>query len=183
MAGKKSKAGLEGIRTDVRSLTEAVWALRDQVSFNGAAAAGAASSKRTSPDQDITVDRGTVSVQGSVMAGGVTATWQCSVSATDSLSSDDQTVRVLAAMGHRQRLAILATLIDSPSTVADLVANLALGTTGAAYHHLNVLQAAGLVTQVTRGNFTVAPDQAGVIVSILVGSQVAESVSVSCDGL
>jgi len=39
---------------------------------------------------------------------------------------------LLAAIGHRQRIAILKTILNQPCSAADLVSTLNLGTTGAA---------------------------------------------------
>jgi DNA gyrase subunit B len=182
MAGKKSKGEIEAIRGEVRSLTEAVWALREQVSFNGAAAAAVASPTRAITGADANGEPGNVTIGGAVVApgAGVSMQWDVDVP-IETMLADDTTgaVRLFAAIGHRQRLALLTSLIANPSTVADLVATLDLGTTGAAYHHLNVLQAAGLVTQAQRGIFSVPPAQAAVVISILAGTHVALATVVS----
>ncbi|MGH2530959.1 MAG: ArsR/SmtB family transcription factor [Thermomicrobiales bacterium] len=74
--------------------------------------------------------------------------------ADDLLAQDDQTVaRVLAALGNRQRLALLKAILEKPATAAELVERLGMGTTGQAYHHLKALQAADLIEQEERGLF------------------------------
>ena len=73
----------------------------------------------------------------------------------------------LAAIGHRQRLSILLSLLQQPASVSDLVSSLELGTTGAAYHHLKALQGAGLVMQQERGMFEIAAEQIGFVIGAL----------------
>jgi DNA-binding transcriptional ArsR family regulator len=55
--------------------------------------------------------------------------------------------QVLSALGSEVRLALLRALLEAPRTVAELVAELHLGTTGQAYHHLRELERAGYVEQ------------------------------------
>jgi DNA gyrase subunit B len=74
--------------------------------------------------------------------------------AEDLLAQDDQTVaRVLAALGNRQRVALLKAILEKPATAAELVERLGMGTTGQVYHHLKALQAADLIVQEERGIF------------------------------
>ena len=49
MANKKTKNQIDSIRDDLTALTEAVWALRDQLTFEVAAAAAARSATSISP--------------------------------------------------------------------------------------------------------------------------------------
>ncbi len=173
MAGKKAKGDLDAIRSEVRTLSEAVWALRDQVTLNGTAAA-VSNGVASPPATPITAERGAISVAGSIddPTSGLSVSWSFDGPASAALTGDpERTVRVLAGLGHRQRLAIVTSLLAAPSTVADLVTSLDLGTTGAAYHHLNVLQAANLVTQASRGVFSVPPAEIGLILSILAAIQ------------
>jgi DNA-binding transcriptional ArsR family regulator len=75
-------------------------------------------------------------------------------SADDLLAQDDNAVaRVLAALGNRQRLALLKAILQTPATAAELVERLGMATTGQAYHHLKALQAADLIEQEERGLF------------------------------
>ena len=82
-------------------------------------------------------------------------------------SNVEHHVRQLAAIGHHQRLAILMMLLAGPASANDVVTELAFGTTGAAYHHLNVLQSAGLVQQKQRGTFSLIPQQVPVLLIII----------------
>lgn len=61
----------------------------------------------------------------------------------------------LAALAHPLRLAIMRLLVDGERTVAQLVDELELASTGVAYHHLNQLQGEGWVTSPRRGVWSV----------------------------
>lgn len=90
--------------------------------------------------------------------------------AEDLLGQDDgQVARVLAALGNRQRLALLKAILQKPTSVTELVAQLGLGTTGQAYHHLKALQAADLVEQEQRGLFAIKPHRIQSILLLLAG--------------
>jgi DNA gyrase subunit B len=176
VAGKKGKSDVDGIRTELRSLAEAVWALRNQVSFEAATAAanGHGGHATYRPAADLTEVEG----QGVVMTRGVIrgangeqeVSWEQEVGIDALLAADtDSPAKELAAIGHPQRLAIVKTLLNGPATAAALVSGLELGTTGAAYHHLNVLQGAGLVRQASRGVFELAVERTGAMLTVLAG--------------
>jgi len=189
MAGKKVKSEVEGIRHELQNLSEAVWALREHVTIQTAAAAAADPGKhwKTRPAGNGAADlvvagdsRGTVLTRGLVRDGSGAREYRWDAEATvDALlaTDDDHASRLLAAIGHRQRLAILKRILDTPTTAADLVSALELGTTGAAYHHLNVLQSAGLVTQEGRGLFAVQTERVAALLAILAGIEAAASVT------
>jgi len=192
MAGKKVKNEVEGIRNELQNLSEAVWALREHVTIQTAAAAAASSSSKHhkgKPVEHAAADlnvaretRGTVVTRGVVRntAGDREYRWDVEATVDDLLAvDDDHASRLLAAIGHRQRLAILKMVLDKPTTAADLVGSLDLGTTGAAYHHLNVLQAADLVTQEGRGVFVVQPHRVSALFTMFAGIESAASVSVT----
>jgi DNA-binding transcriptional ArsR family regulator len=61
----------------------------------------------------------------------------------------------VAALGHPLRLSLLRLLLDGEHTVAQLVDELELASTGVAYHHLNQLQSAGWATSPHRGVWSV----------------------------
>jgi DNA-binding transcriptional ArsR family regulator len=82
-------------------------------------------------------------------------------------NTPDTAATILAAAGHPQRLAILGHILQKPSSAGELVETLGLGTTGAAYHHLNVLQAAGFVSQVQRGTFRFQPEKIPVFSTLM----------------
>lgn len=191
MAGKK-KGEVEAIRSELQHLSEAVWALREHVTVQSAAAAAAASSPGASPAPppaaiatDLVAEasgRGVVETRGVVRnaAGDREYRWDLKAPAAELLAIDEETAsRILAAIGHRQRLAILKTILAAPATAADLVSGLDLGTTGAAYHHLNVLQAADLVMQEGRGVFAVRPHRVSALYAIFAGIESAMATSVT----
>lgn len=186
MCAKKAKNEIDSLRGDVQSLSEAVWALRDHVTVQSAAA-GAANGAALAANAHVlasdlaeraSTDRtqGIVSTRGYFVDGNGSREyrWELERRAADLLAVDEDAVaRILAAVGHRQRLLILKAILDRPSSAAELVASLDLGTTGAAYHHLNVLQAADLVMQEGRGTFSVQPHRVSAIFAILAGVESA----------
>jgi len=176
VAGKKAKSEVEGIRTELRTLAEAVWALRNQVSFEAATAAanghGAHAAYRPAADLEEAAGRGMVTTRGVARSANddLEISWEQNIGVEALLAADtDGPAKELAAIGHPQRLAIVKTLLNGPSTAAALVVGLELGTTGAAYHHLNVLQGAGLVSQASRGVFELSVARTGAMLTILAG--------------
>ncbi|MGN6033190.1 MAG: ArsR/SmtB family transcription factor [Thermomicrobiales bacterium] len=191
MAGKKSKSDLESFRGELTELTEAIYALREQVRAESAAVAAATgitpSMNGSSPSRPAAdplgegdlVLRGSVRLASAGGAGGLAVEWSSEDLNLDRVAgqASDDLAKVLAAIGHRQRLAILVAMLSGPRSAADLVGSLDLGTTGAAYHHLNVLVGAGLVTQAERGVFSVAPDRIAMVLTILASPLVRATVS------
>lgn len=181
MAKKTSKT-VEKLRGDVQALSEAVWALKEHVRVERAGASAADGSRSQLSPKLGKLDRraddeaalGAVSSYGTFRLPDPNGAmrkvrWQVENASVESLIPEDIDLAAqrLAAIGHRQRIAILVHLIQQPSSVSELVSNLDLGTSGAAYHHLNVLQGSGLVAQQERGTFEVVPQQTGFIVGIL----------------
>jgi len=190
MCAKKARNEIDSLRGDVQSLSEAVWALRDHITVQSAAAGAAngavppANAYRLAPDlaerAGTNPKQGLVSTRGYFVdgTGSREYRWELERSAADLLVvNEDVVARILAAIGHRQRLLILKAILDKPSSAAELVTSLNLGTTGAAYHHLNVLQAADLVIQEGRGTFTVQPHRVSAIFAILAGVESAAHAS------
>lgn len=79
----------------------------------------------------------------------------------------------LAALGHPLRLAMLRSLLDGERTVAQLVDDLELASTGVAYHHLNQLQGAGWVTSPRRGVWAVPPGRTIPLLAIITATETA----------
>lgn len=65
--------------------------------------------------------------------------------------------KILGALGHKQRIDILRTLLVQPQTGAELVEGLQLGTTGQLYHHIKALLGADLLAQEERGGTYTVP--------------------------
>ena len=63
----------------------------------------------------------------------------------------DKAAKVIGALGHKQRLDIIRTVLHQPMTGAELVERLNMGTTGQLYHHLKALLGADLLQQDDRG--------------------------------
>ncbi len=130
MAAKKDKTGIDAVRADIQSLSQAFWSLRDAMLTD---AAVSQSEKRVQP------------------AAADGASW---IAPDD--SDIDAGASLLAALGQPQRLRIAMMLAEQPAPVARMVEELGLKTTGAAYHHLNVLMNAGVVEQPQRGTYAIA---------------------------
>jgi hypothetical protein len=181
MSAKK----LNAVKADIRELAEAVWALRDEVRTNEAFRAAELQSM-DEPDEylaeaDVVLasmtlppefpgDDSMLGYYGSSdsQAGYRNAPEERPVE--DLLGTTvDESARALAAIGQTQRLRIVLLLLKRPASASDLVRNLSLGTSGAAYHHLNVLKAAGLVQQDQWGDFSIVPGRIPGITLILKG--------------
>ncbi|MFP4977936.1 ATP-binding protein [Paenibacillus sp. CN-4] len=63
----------------------------------------------------------------------------------------EKAAKVLTALGHRQRLDILRSVLNEPLTGAEIVERLNMGTTGQLYHHIKALLGADLLVQEERG--------------------------------
>lgn len=186
MAGKKSKPDFESFRGELTELTEAIYALREQVRAESAAvaaatgipmpASGASPARAAGAPAGEPLGEGELVLRGAVRlaaagSGGsdLAVEWSTEGLTVDLVAAQasDDLAKVLAAVGHRQRLAILMAMLAGPKSVAELVSSLDLGTTGAAYHHLNVLLGAGLVVQAERGVFSIAPDRVAMVLTVL----------------
>lgn len=73
----------------------------------------------------------------------------------------------LAALGHPVRLAILRAVAGGTETVAGLVEELGLGTSGQMYHHVNQLEARGWLTAHARSRFRIPPARMIPLLAIL----------------
>lgn len=181
MAKKTTKA-IDKLRSDVQALSEAVWSLKQhvrvEVAGNSAASESTATKSKTlqrlGEQADAGSVRGLVSSYGAYVVTDGSGTqkniqWQLENVSTETLipADVDAAAEQLGAIGHKQRLGILIELLDQPRSATDLVTSLELGTTGAAYHHLNVLQNAGFVVQAQRGVYEVAPERVGAVIGIL----------------
>ena len=198
MADKKVRKGLDALRGDIQELAESFAAFRAQVSAQQAAAA-AEHQKRGIADGAATSATGTLEMRGvesgrqgyvgsfgyyqPVSGNGEAHLYRWSLEerpVEDILAFPiDEYAQVLAAIGHKQRLGILLMILAKPATANDVVSELSLGTTGAAYHHLNVLQAAGLVEQQRRGVFTIVLAKVPALLTILASLSGAIAVDIS----
>lgn len=77
----------------------------------------------------------------------------------------------ISALGHALRLAIARRLIDGERTVAQLVDELELASTGVAYHHLHALQSGGWVTSPVRGSWAIPASRVVPLLAIILATE------------
>lgn len=130
MAAKKDKGGVDALRGDVQALADAFWSFRDAMLTDAAV--------RQAEEQQ--------AAAAGVAGGAITATER----------EITEAATLLAAIGHPVRLRLIVRLAEEPVSVTKLVEELGLKTTGAAYHHLNVLITNGIVVQPQRGTFALS---------------------------
>ncbi|MHA2787608.1 winged helix-turn-helix domain-containing protein [Corynebacterium sp. S7] len=83
----------------------------------------------------------------------------------------DDSFRRLSALAHPQRAAFLKQLIKAPATVSDLSELGLTSSTGAAYHHLNDLEAAGWIRKLPKGHYEVPPERIIPLLVIVAASE------------
>ena len=117
--------------------------------------------ERTGPEFDRDGVAGTLLYAGRAMTpGGGDLIWQVEHPLPSVLAEGwDDAATVLAALGNPVRLEIIRRILLGGETVQQLQEISGLGTSGQLYHHLRDLQAAGLVTQRSRGRYGVAVDK------------------------
>lgn len=96
-------------------------------------------------------------------ANGTQVRWEPQTRFVGQLLGDagERPAKVLAALGHRQRLDILRSVLREPLTGPQLVDKLNMGSTGQLYHHLKALIGADLLQQEERGGaYAVPPKRA-----------------------
>ncbi|MDE3722585.1 helix-turn-helix domain-containing protein [Nocardiopsis sp. N85] len=103
---------------------------------------------------------GGVVFAGVIGSGDDTVEWQQALP-TSRLAEEDWSRRAgaLDALGHPVRLHLLRAVWNGTDTVAALAERADFGTTGQIYHHVNLLVAAGWLTTVRRGRYTVPPER------------------------
>ena len=74
---------------------------------------------------------------------------------------------VLARVASGPRIVLLRRLLRGQATRTDLLEEMSWASAGQLYHHLNELQAAGIIGQPERGVFAIKPDRAIPILSLL----------------
>lgn len=75
----------------------------------------------------------------------------------------------VSALAHPIRHAILARLLEAPASVNELT-DAGISSSGAAYHHLGALQAAGWVRK-TNGSFEIPPARVVPLLTIIAASE------------
>lgn len=132
MAAKKDKSGIEALRKDIQVLQESFTRFRDAMLTDAAV---------TQAEQQ----QSQVAVESLDLPA---------LSPTDLIEA----ASLLSAVGNPQRLQMVIILAQDSASVTTLMEQLALATTGAAYHHLKVLMNQGLVEQPQRGTFTLTDE-------------------------
>lgn len=114
------------------------------------------------PDDAGAGARGALHYAGSFRQGDTLLKWEPQAREADALLEFDseRAAKILAALGHKQRLDILRALLVQPQTGAALVEQLQMGTTGQLYHHIKALAGADLLRQEERGGlYAVQPQR------------------------
>ncbi|MEF3303283.1 ATP-binding protein [Paenibacillus sp. GYB003] len=104
-------------------------------------------------DGDGDGDRGAIYFSGHYRSGGRTMRFDARERSLGGLLgiNSEKAAKVIAALGHKQRLDLLLAVWDEPLTGSELVERLNMGTTGQLYHHLKALAGADLLAQEERG--------------------------------
>lgn len=115
---------------------------------------------------------GAITYLGVFSSSGRQSTWIRKDVNTDNLLcliSNRVAERVLSCIGNSDRLNILLALLKKPMTVAELVTECGLNSTGQAYHHMKPLLAADLIGEDSKGTYIVQPYKVQGIIMLLAG--------------
>lgn len=115
---------------------------------------------------------GAITYMGVFASGGRQSNWVKHRVNTDDLLkliADNVAEKVLACLGNADRLKILLALLKKPMSVAELVTECELNSTGQAYHHMKPLLAADLIAEETKGIYIVKPYRVQGIIMLLAG--------------
>ena len=111
---------------------------------------------------------GAIAYAGAAKLGDRDCLWIMEHAVPDVLELDPDTLaRVLAALGHPARLALLRALAEAPRSSQQLQEALGVSSPGQLYHHLKELLATGLVRQVRRSHYEVADHQVVPLLTVL----------------
>ncbi|MBO0907893.1 ArsR/SmtB family transcription factor [Arthrobacter sunyaminii] len=168
---KEQDAGREALEARVEALETRLGALEQQIE-----------SRQQSPDADPAdvfwalnglrdryPDPGAVLFAGTAStAGGARYEYQYGLETGHLLDVDwAQFADSLASLGHPVRLAVLQAVLGGTETVAGLVEDLRLGTSGQMYHHIHQLTAAGWLTPHARSRYSIPPARVIPLLAIL----------------
>ena len=117
---------------------------------------------------------GLVTYLGVFASGNRQSNWiRNEVSTDDLLQLVENSIatKVLNCLGNRDRLNILLAILKKPMSVAELVEQCGLNTTGQAYHHMKPLLAADLIIEDenNKGIYVVQPHKVQGIIMLLAG--------------
>ena len=115
--------------------------------------------------------RGAVTYAGSALLGDRELMWAREHGVPEVCDLEPAGVaRLLAALGHPSRLALVRDLLTGPRTSRELQAVIGSGSAGQLYHHLKDLIAAGIVGQSGRSCYQIAVDRVIPLLVILAAS-------------
>ena len=115
---------------------------------------------------------GSITYFGLFSSSGRQSTWVKNCINTDDLLdliANNVAQKVLSCLGNADRLNILLALLKKPMSVAELVTECNLNSTGQAYHHMKPLLAADLITEDAKGIYVVQPYRVQGIIMLLAG--------------
>ncbi len=119
---------------------------------------------------------GAITYLGVYASGGRQSTWVRNNIDTDILLEliENKTAgKVLSCIGNNDRLNILLAILKKPMTVAEIVEECKLNSTGQAYHHMKPLLAADLIKEddagSSKGTYIVQPHKLQGIIMLLAG--------------
>ncbi|MDF2721821.1 MAG: transcriptional regulator, ArsR family protein [Paenibacillus sp.] len=113
---------------------------------------------RASPNTGKDNEANSVYYSGRVRLNGDNVRWEPQERHMDMLLAlnSEKAAKIVAALGHKQRLDILKAVLHEPLSGAELVERLNMGTTGQLYHHLKALIGADLLVQHQGGRYAMA---------------------------
>jgi predicted transcriptional regulator len=101
---------------------------------------------------------GAVSFTGAARIGGSEVLWAAEHGLPEVWDADlGDLARLLAALGHPARLALVRAVLAGAATSQELAATAGAGSTGQLYHHLKDLIAVGVVEQAGRNRYRIEP--------------------------
>ncbi|WP_448854034.1 ArsR/SmtB family transcription factor [Corynebacterium frankenforstense] len=114
---------------------------------------------------------GSVLYAGDVRVGGASYSFQWERETAYLTEGDwDEAAERLAAVAHPVRTRILRRLLEAPATAAELVEEGAVSSTGAAYHHLGALHAAGWTGKSPAGAHHVRPARVVALLTLILAT-------------
>jgi hypothetical protein len=101
---------------------------------------------------------GAVSFTGAARIGGSEVLWAAEHGLPEVWDAEPgDLARLLAALGHPARLALVRAVLAGVATSQELAATAGVGSTGQLYHHLKDLIAVGVVEQAGRNRYRIEP--------------------------
>lgn len=163
VAALESEASSSGGTTPLTRTTGEYWVV-DGVEVSRAQS-GAPAETDNEPDSGALVFGGSIRVSGREYA----YQWQRETDYLLGHEWDEYTERI-AAIAHPVRGAILRRLLTKPASVAELVEEGIVSSTGTGYHHLGALQDAGWVAKLN-GHFEVRPARVVPLLTIIAAGE------------